>query len=131
MTMHVTAAADVGTEYPIASLTDLRRVLTELAEADRVQHPAVHLTVGDAELLVGVSGDRGVLYWISYDDGDAVATGGTNEQPVLYGANEMLMPTRTELPIDKILDATEEFATTGRRPTCVTWVGYADAWQPV
>ena len=128
--MQVTATADDGTEYAIGSPADLRRVLVELAKAQRVQRSTVHLAAGSAELLVGVHHDRGVLYWISYEDGDSVAIGGTNERPVPYGANEMLMPMFTELAINKVLDAVEQFVSTGRQPTCVTWLNETAAWQP-
>lgn len=41
----------------------------------------------------------------------------------------MTMPAFTELPIGTVLDAAEQFVTTGRRPTCVAWLREATAWQ--
>lgn len=131
MTHQVTVTADLGDEYPITGSGDLSRVLTELAASDRVQHPVVIVAVDDAEMMIGVHRNRGVLYWNTYSEHDAVAIKGTNERPVLYGANEMLMPPYTELPLRTVIGAAEQFVRTGQRPTSArwTWVSYDAAMQ--
>jgi hypothetical protein len=118
---------DYGTTLLVHTTSELRAVLTELAASPRAQAPTIYMTMGADELIVGVRGDRGVLYWQCNGSDDAVATGGSNSGPVMYGANEIRMPAGTELPLRTVLDAAHEFAVTGRRPENVVWINYRDA----
>jgi hypothetical protein len=113
-------------DLPIATAAELRKALTELAGSGRAQRPTVYMTVGDAEMVVGVRADRGILYWQCNSRDDAVAIGGANTDPVMYGANEIRMPAASELPLQVVLDAAEEFSRTAQQPTNVSWIRYRD-----
>jgi hypothetical protein len=88
----------------------------------------VYITVGTDEMIVGVRRDRGMLYWLRNSTDDAITIGGSNSKPAMYGANEILMPAGTELPLDTVLDAAEQFALTGQRPINVAWIRYSDSF---
>lgn len=61
------------------------------------------------------------------NEGDGeVATGGTNhEVTVCWGS----LPTGSEIDAATVIDAADEFAATGTRPTNVTWMDYHEAMQ--
>lgn len=105
---------------------DISAVLREQAEVTRDVPPTMTLKSGDAELIVGVRGDRAVLYWMTYSDDDAVATGGTNPKPVSYGLQQILMPAYTEISLEEAIQAAVVFARSGQRPESVTWAPYVD-----
>lgn len=118
---------DYGTTLPVHTTSELRTVLTKLAGSPRPQSPTIYITMGADEMIVGVRRGRGVLYWLGNGPDDAVATGGSNSGPVMYGANEVRMPAGTELPLRTVLHAAQEFAVTGRQPENVAWINYRDA----
>jgi hypothetical protein len=130
--MTATVTLDDNTDVAVASAGDLRTVLTELRErTEDCRFPTVYLEDGDAQLIVGFSRqrDRGVLYWsASPDDAPQVPATGDNSNAEVYGRNEIAMPPCTEIPVTQVLDAAEQFAATGQRPTCVTWISYEAAW---
>ncbi len=121
---------DYGEKLPVRTASELRAALVELTGSTRAQRPTVYITVGADEMIVGVRPHCGILYWTRNSSDDAVATGGDNSEPVMYGANEIMMPTGTELPLDMVLDAAQHFASTGRQPTTITWVKYRDCFRP-
>lgn len=120
---------DYGEKLPVRTAFELRAALVELTGSARAQLPTVYITVGADEMIIGVRPDRGILYWLRNSSDDAVATGGDNREPVMYGANEILMPAGTELPLDMVLGAAQHFAITGRQPTTVTWIKYWDCFR--
>jgi hypothetical protein len=88
---------------------------------------------GQPQLLVGIHGDRGVLWW-SHPDADesllGVSPDGLNREEVMYrlDTDELDFPPRAELSLLAVLDAAAEFLCTGERPTTVNWVSDDDAW---
>ncbi|GAA4879946.1 Imm1 family immunity protein [Saccharopolyspora cebuensis] len=103
--------------------TDVRSALASQQADERV---VVHLVHDNgSELIVGFRGDRGVCLW-QLDDG-LVTTGGRNEGVEIYGWSEIPFPPGAEVDAAAVLDAAEEFAATGERPTCLSWTGYHDA----
>jgi hypothetical protein len=130
--MIATVTLDDNTEMAVASAEDLRAVLAELRERkEDCRFPTVYLEDGDAQLIVGLSRqrDRGMLYWsASPDDAPQVPATGDSSNTEAYGRNEIAMPPYTEIPVAQVLDAAEQFAATGQRPTCVTWISDDSAW---
>lgn len=112
---------DDGTPLDAA---DLRATLNEQKATDRV---IVHLIHDDAELLIGFRGDRGVCYWQTCSSDDAVSTGGTNAETVVYGANEIAFPPSSELDTATVIAAAVEFTETATRPTGLEWTRYDTA----
>ncbi len=142
MAEQVIVTPDLAAEAPVTindPATFRTLLLTTLAKSGRVQHPVVTLSradLGDGdELMIGVrdngrSGLVGVLYWATYPSRlDAVATSGTNPSPVMYGANELMMPAFTELPIAVVIQAAEHFMATGQLPDNVSWANYRTAMR--
>ncbi|GAA1234897.1 hypothetical protein GCM10009676_18400 [Prauserella halophila] len=119
-----TLLLDDNTE--VQSVADISAVLREQAQVTRDVPPTMTLKSGDAELIVGVRGNRAVLYWMTYSDDDAVATGGTNPEPVSYGHQQILMPAYTEIALENAIEAAVVFARSGQRPESVTWALYVD-----
>lgn len=107
--------------------TDVRAALVAQQSDDRV---IVYLTHDNgAELVVGFSGDRGVCLWQA--DGGTVSTGGTNGDVNVYGWAGIPFPPGAEIDAASVLDAAEEFAATGKRPTCLSWTSYHGAMPVV
>lgn len=74
-------------------------------------------------LVVGVRGEVGALEWI--DEERLVPTDGLNPEWVVYYTvhlHDNSMPPHAELPLATVLAPAEEYARTGRRPTCVEWM---------
>ena len=120
------AQLDDGTVLDVSADDVRRKALREQAEHE---HSAVHLRSGDAELIIGFRGDVGMCYWSTLSPGDAVTAGGDNAEPVLFGSYDILVPPGAEIPVALVLDAADQFARTGERPTCVQWVNYAEAFD--
>lgn len=106
-------------------LSTIRETVTAHAVANRV---VLHLTRGDAELVLGFRGERGACYW-RRGDHDLVSYGGDNTDVEVYGANEIPFPPGSEIDAAAVIDAADEFAATGARPTYVTWTSYHEAMQ--
>ncbi|MBB5152517.1 Imm1 family immunity protein [Saccharopolyspora phatthalungensis] len=111
---------DDGTSLDAA---DVRETLISQSTRDRAVVYLVH--DNEAELVVGFRGDRGVCLWES-DDG-MVTTGGTNAETIIYGGNEIPFPPGSEIDAATVINAAEEFAVTGARPTGVDWTSYHEA----
>lgn len=105
--------------------TNVRAALTAQRADERV---IVHLTHGDGnELLVGLRADRGVCMWQPNEGDGEVTTGGDNGDVTVYGWAGVPFPPNSEIDPETVIDAADEFAATGARPTCVTWTDYHDA----
>ncbi|MCA1194230.1 Imm1 family immunity protein [Saccharopolyspora sp. 6V] len=102
--------------------------MTRYAAADRV---VLHLQQEAAELVIGFRGGRGACYWRHGESDDVVSTSGENTESEMYGANEIPFPPGAEIDAGTVVDAAEEFATTGVRPQCVRWTSYRAAMQAV
>jgi Immunity protein Imm1 len=78
-------------------------------------------------LLVGLSGDLGVLMWqgpLPPGDRAVVSAAGSNRHRVDYfvaGIHHADFPVGAEIPVERVLAAVTEFLDTGERPTCVQW----------
>ncbi|RKT86285.1 Immunity protein Imm1 [Saccharopolyspora antimicrobica] len=120
----MTLTMELDDQTPLDA-TDVRAALVAQRADARV---IVHLKHDNGnELLVGFRGDRGVCLW-QPDEGDGeVTTGGSNEEVMVYGWAGVPFPPGSEIDGDTVIDAAEEFATTGARPTCVTWTDYHGA----
>ncbi|HEX3784002.1 MAG TPA: Imm1 family immunity protein [Pseudonocardiaceae bacterium] len=84
------------------------------------------LGIGDAVpvLALGVRDEVGALIWYEGDD-RFVPADGLNADYVDYwtlSGHEYPAWPRSEVPIDQVYAAAEEFIRTHRRPTCVEWV---------
>ncbi|WP_168587412.1 Imm1 family immunity protein [Saccharopolyspora sp. ASAGF58] len=114
---------DDGTTVDVSNVWD---TLTAYAATNRV---VLHLAQGEAELAVGFRGERGACYWRGGDADDLVSSGGDNADVEVYGMNEIPFPPGSEIDAATVIDAADEFAATGARPTCVTWASYHEAMQ--
>jgi hypothetical protein len=126
-----------GSEHPAASAVDHEGVLRAvLQSADTRIRTAFQLRPepSDGEqraLMVGLHGDRGVLWWSDPARGESlVAVGGRNVEDVLYyiGTADFEFPPRSELPRGDVLAAAVEFLATGCRPTAPIWLDSEEAF---
>ena len=123
----MTLTMELDDETPLDA-TDVRVTLNEQRTTDHVVVYLVH--PNGAELAVGFRAGRGVCLWDLYGDA-AVTTGGTNGEPVVYGATEIPVPAGAEIGAASVIDAADEFAKTGARPTVVEWQPYGASAFPV
>lgn len=121
--MTLVVELDDGTPVDVSTV---RETLTAYATADRV---VMHLTREGAALAVGFRGGRGACYWRRDDGDDLVSSGGDNADTEVYGASEIPFPPRSEIDAAAVIDASEEFAATGERPTCIQWASFQEAMQ--
>ncbi|MEU5846031.1 Imm1 family immunity protein [Saccharopolyspora shandongensis] len=120
-------AADLRATLTAESETDRNIVFICFKTDDRKAQGRDFEAAFEAELLVGFRADRGVCMWQAYGDDDAVTTGGTNEEAIIYGTHQIPFPPGSEIDAAAVIDAAEEFASTGARPTCVTWTSYQES----
>jgi hypothetical protein len=114
----------------VATVDELRRALARARQQDGPCFPAVYLEYGEAQLIVGFSRERehGTLYWSADPNAPSyVPADGDNEHSEVYGLNEILMPPHTEIPIEQVMNAAEQFFVTGQQPSSMNWVDYDTA----
>ncbi|MGP4015865.1 Imm1 family immunity protein [Saccharopolyspora sp. 5N708] len=119
--MTLAVELDDGTALGVEAL---RETVTRYSATDRV---VLHLTQGEAQLTVGFRGEHGVCYWRERAAADLVSSGGDNVETIIYGLSEIAFPPGSEIEAAMVIDAAEEFASTGARPTCIVWSGYREA----
>ncbi len=106
--------------------TNVRAALTTRTTDERV---VVHLSHNNGnELLVGLRGDRGVCLWQSEDGDGDVTTGGHHREVTVYGWAGVPFPPASEINADTVINAAEECAVSGARPTSITWTDYHGAF---
>jgi hypothetical protein len=128
--MSFTARPDEGEDFTVSSADELRRALADQQATPRDLPRTVSLSFEEPyrELIVGFRGERGVLYWTTYDYNDSIATGdGDDTGTVTYGLHQILLPRSAELPAPTVIAAAVDFYTSGQRPTGPTWVDYGQA----
>jgi immunity protein Imm1 of predicted polymorphic toxin system len=124
----MTLTMELDDQTPLDA-TDVRAALTSQMSND---HVIVYLAHDNgAELAVGFRAGRGVCLWDLCSDDAAVTTGGTNGEVIVYGASEIPVPAGAEIDATTVIDAAEEFAMTGTRPTGVQWQPYGAEAFPV
>ncbi|MBB5155757.1 hypothetical protein BJ970_003291 [Saccharopolyspora phatthalungensis] len=101
---------------------DVRATLTSQMSDEHVIVYLVH--DNGTELAIGFRDGRGVCLWQICGDDPAVTTGGTNDDVIVYGWSEIPVPAGAELDAETVIEAAEEFAKTGTRPTGVQWRPY-------
>lgn len=98
-----------------------------LAQLHSLERPLLTAGDPDHELLVGVDRDLpvGVLAFMDAESGNLVTLGsleGRGEVSYLIMAQSTEFPDRSEIPIDLVRQAVNEFLVSGgKRPSCVQW----------
>jgi immunity protein Imm1 of predicted polymorphic toxin system len=121
-----------GSDHPAAQAVSNAVTLRAILEQNSADYPVAYqlrvlpVAHGQPSLMVGVHGERGVLWWSDPARGESlIALGGDNAADVVYyiGSADFELPPGAELPLVTVVDAAAEFLTTGQRPVRVrSWV---------
>lgn len=127
-----------GSDHPVARTVhdeaSLRAILEHVTAPHRVAFQLRGLPAGrdQRSLMVGVHGDRGVLWWSDLTLAESqIALGSDNVDDILYyvGCADLEFPPGAELPRVVVINAAAEYFITGERPAHVrSWTDERQAF---
>lgn len=127
-----------GSDHPAASAVLDEATLRVVLEQGVADYPVAYqlrvlpVAHGQPSLMVGVHGERGVLWWSDPTQGESlIAVGGDNVADIVYyiGTADFELPPGAELPLATVVDAAVEFLATGQRPVRVrSWIAESRAF---